>query len=46
MTVLTPLLPADILLLSKVTLRQCRITLDTCPTSLIISTSRFRVSRG
>ena len=36
--------PVYILLLIKVTLGQQHITLDTCPASLILSTSRCRVS--
>ena len=38
--------PVHILLLSKVTLTPCNINLQTCPASLILSTSRLRVSRG
>lgn len=36
----------DILLLSKVTLTTCNITLHNFPASLILSTSRLRVSSG
>ena len=34
--------PVDILLLSKVTLAQCQISLDHCPCSLILATIRLR----
>jgi len=39
-----PFPPANIILPSRVTLKQCRITLATCPTSVLLLTRRFRVS--
>ena len=41
-----PLPAVDILLLSRVTLRQCKISLQSCPASLILSTTRLRVASG
>ena len=41
-----PLPPMDILLLSWVTLRQCRIKLALSPISLVLSTSKLRSSLG
>ena len=42
----SPPSPVDTLLLSKVTLQQYHIKLDTYPASLILSNSRFRILRG
>ena len=38
--------PVDILLLSKVTLAQCQISLDHCPCSVILATTRLRDRLG
>ena len=38
--------PVDILLLSKVTLSQCKISLNHCPCSVIIATTRLRDHLG
>ena len=42
----SPLPPVDVLLLSRVTLGQCNISLKHCPFSLILSTARIRVPLG
>ena len=42
----SPLPAVDILLLSKITLGQCSISLNTCPASLILSSSRLRLPIG
>ena len=39
-----PFPPVNIILPSRVTLKQCRIILATCPTSVLLLTRRFRVS--
>ena len=41
-----PLPAVDIILLSRVTLRQYKISLQYCPASLILSTARLRVASG
>ena len=42
----TSLSPVDVLLLSRTTLRQCNIILQTCSASLVLSTIRLRASLG